>query len=415
MVTLPALRARRGAPVLVVGLVGLLAALAGCGETRRAATSQGPRSSVFVPSCDAPRCAVPCACDTTVACDVDCAACDPECGRCTLPELTCRSPDAGVTDGGPTPDAGGGPTDAGGPGGCQETLPPGQTLSMSCCPAWGRDACGALLFCAALDGRTQPTCYPERSRADGETCPADHACQSGACEPSSGRCKARLGGACTPEVGCAPTMSGARTVCDTSGSPPRCAAIGDGSAGAICEAAADCSSGRCQAQRCLGAPGALCGDAIDCGGSAICEYSSFCEGNRCCLTTCGALECTEADPSHWSCYLREIPAPCPEAAPPAPRCAVVAFRADRTAIEVELTWTGSADGYHVQCARADGGGTTSWSQSGAGSPGRTTLILDPIREGERYACTVQYLTRTGHTPWGWLLGPASPVCDVVLN
>lgn len=407
MALVPALRAHRGRPALV--LASLLVALGGCGETRRAATSQGPRSRVLVPSCDAPRCTLPCACDTTVACDADCAACDPECGQCTLPDLTCRSPDAGLGDAGGAGDAGSA-ADGGGTGGCEDTLPPGQTLSMSCCPAWGRDACGALLFCAALDGRTQPTCYPERSRLDGETCPADHACQSGACDSSSGRCKARLGGACTPEVGCAPTPSGGRAVCDTSGPTPSCRPIGDGTAGAVCEGAADCASGRCRDQRCLAAPGAVCNGAVDCGGAAECEYSSFCDGNRCCLTRCGALECTEADPAHWSCYVREIPAPCPETAPPAPRCTVVGFRTDRTAFEVELVWTGSADGYHVRCAQADGGGTTTWSLSGAGSPGRTTLILDPTRRGTPYACTVQHLTRTGRAPYGWLMGPPSPAC-----
>lgn len=65
--------------------------------------------------------------------------------------------------------------------------PPAQTVSMPCCLLHGRDACGALLFCAAFDGRTVPTCYPERSRLPEETCAEDVHCASGAC----------LGGVCS--------------------------------------------------------------------------------------------------------------------------------------------------------------------------------------------------------------------------
>lgn len=56
---------------------------------------------------------------------------------------------------------------------CPDDVPPARGLSERCCPSFGADACGAGLFCAALDGRTIPTCYPEHSRAEGATCTAN--------------------------------------------------------------------------------------------------------------------------------------------------------------------------------------------------------------------------------------------------
>ena len=44
---------------------------------------------------------------------------------------------------------------------CKSAYARSQTLSQPCCTGWGADACGALLFCAAFDGRTQTTCYPD--------------------------------------------------------------------------------------------------------------------------------------------------------------------------------------------------------------------------------------------------------------
>jgi hypothetical protein len=67
--------------------------------------------------------------------------------------------------------------------------PVGQQASQPCCTKHGRDACGANLVCAVMDGRTQPTCYGERSRTVGQSCTVDEVCFSQACR--SGRC---LGG-----------------------------------------------------------------------------------------------------------------------------------------------------------------------------------------------------------------------------
>ncbi len=67
---------------------------------------------------------------------------------------------------------------------CAVSIPATQNLSQPCCPAWGADACGAGLFCAAFDGRTQFTCYPEHSRADGETCTENIQCVTKVCGPT---------------------------------------------------------------------------------------------------------------------------------------------------------------------------------------------------------------------------------------
>lgn len=83
----------------------------------------------------------------------------------------------GQYDGGPMPDAG--------PCG----FPPAQGSSQPCCPNLGVDACGLNLVCTALDGRTQPICYPARSRLDGQTCTADVLCMSQRCQ-ANGTCGA---------------------------------------------------------------------------------------------------------------------------------------------------------------------------------------------------------------------------------
>ena len=83
-----------------------------------------------------------------------------------------------------------------------------QGASEACCLSYGVDACGAGLFCAAFDGRTQPTCYPERSRADLASCNADVQCTSGSCNTSAGKCRSLPSMPCEVEVGCAPDPSG---------------------------------------------------------------------------------------------------------------------------------------------------------------------------------------------------------------
>ncbi len=95
--------------------------------------------------------------------------------------------DAAGGDGGVTPNV----------GSCTASYPVSQPLSAPCCPDRGADACGAGLFCAAFDGRTQPTCYAEHSRSDGATCTADMQCQSSSCHPATGTC-----GPSSPPPGC---------------------------------------------------------------------------------------------------------------------------------------------------------------------------------------------------------------------
>jgi hypothetical protein len=88
--------------------------------------------------------------------------------------------------------------------------------SEPCCFAFGVDACGANLFCAAFDGRTQTTCYPNGSRKGTEQCTADGQCASSACR--EGQCLSMLGEACDPLVGCSQVQasSSAPTACTTS-------------------------------------------------------------------------------------------------------------------------------------------------------------------------------------------------------
>lgn len=166
-----------------------------------------PGGTQRTPSCSLPICGA-CACDLTTACDPDCGDCDPECGSCRQEGATCSTP----RDAGPQADAetGGGdgsvqgdasPIDA---GPCE--LAPSQPVSAPCCLSLGIDACGAALFCAAFDGRTQPTCYPEGSRNPGDTCSGERQCSRGAfCDPT-GRCVregALAGGeACTDDRAC---------------------------------------------------------------------------------------------------------------------------------------------------------------------------------------------------------------------
>lgn len=91
----------------------------------------------------------------------------------------------------------------GAPTGCTD-LPRVAGASQPCCPDYGVDACGATLVCAALDGRTVATCYPEGIRTGGQTCTADALCVSRKCH-SSGTCLPILSEACQKSIGCAPT------------------------------------------------------------------------------------------------------------------------------------------------------------------------------------------------------------------
>ena len=93
--------------------------------------------------------------------------------------------------------ASGGEADAGATdASCTGAFPVSQPLSAPCCTEWGIDACGAGLFCAALDGRTQATCYPERSRRHREGCLADNQCVSEHCHPVTKTCSLPPGASC---------------------------------------------------------------------------------------------------------------------------------------------------------------------------------------------------------------------------
>jgi hypothetical protein len=136
--------------------------------------------------------------------------------------ITGNLSDGGTSDGGADGGTGASTPDPS----CRASYPVSQPLSAPCCVDRGADACGAGLFCAAFDGRTQPTCYPEHSRLVGETCTADVQCQSSACE-ASGVCSKLA-----PDGGCA-TPGGCGTPADDSGSPhpgmcpPTCATNND--------------------------------------------------------------------------------------------------------------------------------------------------------------------------------------------
>jgi hypothetical protein len=126
----------------------------------------------------------------------------------------------------------------GGGGGADCSEPTSQGLSQPCCLAHGVDACGATLFCAAFDGRTQPTCYPERSRLTGESCFEDRHCASGSCHLEAGVCRGIPFADCDPEIGCARDPSGNRYACVAD----RCEPVGDGALGAVCESSDDCEA-----------------------------------------------------------------------------------------------------------------------------------------------------------------------------
>jgi hypothetical protein len=390
-------RVRRPCSHLASALTALLALA--CQGDRRGDPPQAVRAS-----CGAPICQEACECDVTASCDPDCLACDPACGQCL--RAACLPGDAGANDA----------TSVDVPGadastGCQST-PRGRILSETCCPDWGRDACGALLFCAALDGRDQPTCYPERSRADQTPCPADYACLSGSCNLEVGLCRSGLGSGCSTETGCAQDASRRPITCDVSRPPFRCAEVGEGQTGAVCGADDHCRSGLCRSSRCLAAPGEACASPVECPLPTECQPCDVCSdfGSHC-VSLCTGLECTEADPAHHSCQQRDgLWAPCPAEAPSAGRCRLIAWRTDFTAIEVRVSWTDpGADGYQVTCEDDDSGARIRRASSG----GSAEIILDPVTRGATYNCSVQSLVATGHNRYGWLLGPSSPSCSVV--
>jgi hypothetical protein len=113
-----------------------------------------------------------------------------------------------------------------------------QSVSQACCLNDGVDACGAGLFCAAFDGRTQPTCYVEHSRTDAQSCTADVQCVSSSCNGAVGKCRAFPGTTCASDVGCANDREGQAYYCDSV-----CKARGFGLCENHCESDRDCQPG----------------------------------------------------------------------------------------------------------------------------------------------------------------------------
>jgi hypothetical protein len=217
-----------------------------------------------------------------------------------------------------------GTTGGAGAGGDCSAIGRSRGPTQECCPSFGVDACGALLFCAAFDGRTTPTCYPERSRTDGQECSEDRQCTSSACNAIARKCKALLGQPCTATVGCAPAPDGEGTVCDTTGSDPRCRTTSR-ELGGLCEADAGCNSGHCRQMRCIQGPGGACMSDTDCLGG-------FCApgpgGPTCATGTIGSpcrlsADCTEGQCVLGACARPGLGTPCAlqiDCGPVAPHC-----------------------------------------------------------------------------------------------
>jgi hypothetical protein len=122
---------------------------------------------------------------------------------------------------------------------CDSSIPKTQSLSQPCCQAYGIDACGAGLFCAAFDGRTQATCYAEHARMDQETCGEDVQCLSSSCNLDVGKCRSTPQTSCTQEVGCAPDPTGRMYTCGSGGT---CTITGS-AIYSHCTQGADCDAG----------------------------------------------------------------------------------------------------------------------------------------------------------------------------
>lgn len=234
--------------------------------------------------------------------------------------------------------AGGGGGGAGGGGGdpSECDYPLSQPVSSACCAAWGSDACGAGLFCAAFDGRKQTTCYLEGSRADRAACTADLHCQSGSCNQEKGACRSMQYTGCDPEIGCAPGTSNQPFVCTETEN--KCRPVGDGGIDGICGDDEDCNRGlscvqsQCKVVSCITGDGkgpcakdlesGACWDCMDdkqqdCWIESCqqdyervsdCELDCFAktqtreDENDCKLAECGPLKC-----AHQKCKARVCP------------------------------------------------------------------------------------------------------------
>jgi hypothetical protein len=140
-----------------------------------------------------------------------------------------------------------------------------QTLSEPCCADYGPDACGAGLFCAAFDGRTELTCYAEGSRLDMTECTADIQCASGVCAPTASKCRSMPGAACNDAIGCA-KVGNSQYVCVGGNCQFTAAKLGD-----PCNAETSCQVGQCISGVCLGVEGTTCSDSSDCRSDLCCN------------------------------------------------------------------------------------------------------------------------------------------------
>jgi len=207
----------------------------------------------------------------------------------------------------PSADAGSDTSDGADTGGqsCKDEYPVSQGATEPCCPEWGVDACGANLFCAAFDGRTQPTCYGIRSRQAGQSCHEDRHCNSESC--IDGTCAYAKEQPCDGEIPCE-----AGTACEDGFSGKRCKPIGQGELGSVCASDDDCAGDRtccadgercdrnnCQADECRPGEGE-CPDGFECrrvsredepnihvckvsvGDSGECVNNEQCSGDKLC-------------------------------------------------------------------------------------------------------------------------------------
>ena len=165
---------------------------------------------------------------------------------------------------------------------CKSLHAASQASSQPCCLDWGADACGAGLFCAAFDGRTQPTCYPDHSRLGAAECSADTQCLSNACDETH-VCKGVPGGKCDPAIGCGTALD----------SETRFYCVAESGGTRACR---PCSAGSREP---------ACGDPLPDGGfttPGVCVSS--CTTDLQCQSTCppvpGGVQC--CDPKAGVCY-----------------------------------------------------------------------------------------------------------------
>lgn len=140
-------------------------------------------------------------------------------------------------------------------------LPRTQVLSQPCCLKHGADACGAELYCAAFDGRSQATCYPEHGRGHKESCLEDKHCESYLCDPNMNQCAAVPGGPCEDALGCGRAGLGDFYFCDEGTCAPSPGQTGD-----------------------------PCGQDTDCAGGGVCEQGvCVCPEVKVCVTRSGRV------------------------------------------------------------------------------------------------------------------------------